>query len=63
MINKTEETMPLTQELGRFIAGLRFERLPAEAVEIAPMAMATKTAMAAASTASRRQRLIMAALL
>src|SRR3954466_10386017 len=27
--------MPLTRELGRFVAGLTFERLPAEAVEIA----------------------------
>ena len=27
--------MPLTQELGRFAAGLSFEALPAEAVEIA----------------------------
>jgi 2-methylcitrate dehydratase PrpD len=31
----TEEAMPLTQEIGRFAAGLTFERLPAEAVEIA----------------------------
>jgi hypothetical protein len=35
----------------------------ADAVEIAPMAMAAKTAMAAASTASSWRRLIMAALL
>jgi 2-methylcitrate dehydratase PrpD len=27
--------MPLTQEIGRFAAGLTFERLPAEAIEIA----------------------------
>src|SRR5215471_21224231 len=32
---KTEETMSLTQELGRFVASLTFERLPAEAAEIA----------------------------
>ena len=35
MINETEETMSLTQELGRFVISLTFERLPAEAVEIA----------------------------
>jgi 2-methylcitrate dehydratase PrpD len=27
--------MPLTQDLGRFVAGLSFERLPAEAIEVA----------------------------
>jgi 2-methylcitrate dehydratase PrpD len=31
--------MPLTQELGRFAAGLTFEKLPAEAVEIARTGM------------------------
>src|SRR4051812_50009072 len=30
-----EDAMPLTKELGRFVAGLTFERLPKEAVEIA----------------------------
>jgi 2-methylcitrate dehydratase PrpD len=35
IIDNTEEAMPLTQELGRFVAGLKFERLPSEAVEIA----------------------------
>src|SRR5437868_13867714 len=30
-----EHPMPLTRDLGRFVAGLSFEKLPAEAVEIA----------------------------
>jgi 2-methylcitrate dehydratase PrpD len=35
LVNETEETVPLTQELGRFVASLTFERLPAGAVGIA----------------------------